>query len=227
MTFGQAISTCFAKYADGTGRATRPEFWYFYLFYVIVWVTIGALRSTMFGIIGLALSVVQIAVMIPIIAVSVRRMHDIDKSGWFVLIPIYNLVLLATPGTVGANRFGPEASDATTWADPSRQSEEMTGFNSADPNQARTVTYVQTRKKRPLGKTGAIMLGVSPLVAFGPFILAGIGSQLFCEGGAAAANEANCSWAALPWAMFLTIPAGFSLAIGGIVVMIVGAVRKQ
>jgi len=220
MTFLEAIRTCFAKYADGTGRATRSEFWYFYLFYVVVWVTVTAIDIPL-------LTMGLLVLIIPNIAVSVRRMHDIDKSGWFVLIPIYNLVLLATPGTVGANRFGPEASDATTWADPSLQSEEMTGFNSADPNQARTVTYVQTRKKQPLGKTGAIMLGLSPVIAFSPFIIGGIGAQLFCNGGLSGADESNCGFAALPWAMLMTIPAGFLLAISGIVILIVAAVRKQ
>jgi hypothetical protein len=174
-----------------------------------------------------ALPMVQIAVIIPTIAVSVRRMHDIDKSGWFVLIPIYNLILLATPGTVGPNRFDHEASDVATWAYPSLQNEAMTGFNSADPNQALAGTFVQTRKKRPLGLTGLIMLGLSPLVAFSPFILGGIGAQLFCEGGSAGANEANCGFGALPWAMIMTIPAGILLAIAGIVMMIVGAFRKQ
>jgi len=227
MTFTESIRTCFAKYADGKGRATRSEFWYFYLFYVIVWVTIGALPSKMSGMLAAALPMVQIAVIIPTIAVSVRRMHDIDKSGWFVLIPIYNLILLATPGTVGPNRFDHEASDAATWAYPSLQNEAMTGFNSADPNQALAGSYVQTRKKTPLGMTGLILLGLSPIIAFLPIIIGGIGAQLFCEGGLEAANEANCGFAALPWALIGTIPAGIMLAIAGIVVMIVAAVRKQ
>ena len=237
MTFAESIRTCFAKYADGKGRATRSEFWYFYLFYVIVWATIGALQSkmsdllNMYGIFALvlviALPIVQIALIIPTIAVSVRRMHDIDKSGWFVLIPIYNLILLATPGTVGPNRFDHEASDVATWAYPSLQNEAMTGFNSADPNQALAGTFVQTRKKRPLGLTGLIVLGLSPLVAFSPFILGGIGAQLFCNGGLSGADESNCGFAALPWAMLMTIPAGFLLAISGIIILIVAAGRKQ
>jgi hypothetical protein len=103
----------------------------------------------------------------------------------------------------------------------------MTGFNGADPNQALAGTYVQIRKKRPLGLTGLIMLGLSPLVAFGPFIIGGIGAQLFCEGGLSGANEANCGFAALPWIAVMTLPAGILLAIAGIVVMIVGAGRNE
>ena len=49
-----------------------------------------------------------LAVLIPSIAVGIRRMHDVDKSGWFILIPIYNLILAITDGTKGANRFGPD-----------------------------------------------------------------------------------------------------------------------
>ena len=50
----------------------------------------------------------SLAVLIPGIAVGVRRMHDVDKSGWFLLIPFYNLYLAVTEGTQGANRFGPD-----------------------------------------------------------------------------------------------------------------------
>jgi len=230
MTFAQAIKTCFAKYADGTGRATRSEFWYFYLFYVIVWGAVRALPYPILGGLGIFYffkPVMEVALIIPNIAASVRRMHDIDKSGWFVLIPIYNLILLATPSTVGPNRFGPDASGAATWAYPSLQNEAMTGFNSADPNQARTVTYVQTRKKRPLGKTGAIMLGLSPVVAFSPLIIAAIGAQLTCNGGISGADESNCGFAALPWAMIATIPAGIMLAIAGVIAIIVGLARRK
>ena len=45
---------------------------------------------------------------IPLIATSIRRVHDQDKSGWFILIPIYNLILYCTDGTAGPNRFGPD-----------------------------------------------------------------------------------------------------------------------
>ena len=48
------------------------------------------------------------ATIIPFLAVAIRRVHDHDKSGWFVLIPIYNLILYLTEGTKGPNRFGPD-----------------------------------------------------------------------------------------------------------------------
>jgi uncharacterized membrane protein YhaH (DUF805 family) len=49
-----------------------------------------------------------LAVIVPIFAVSVRRMHDVSKSGWFCLIPIYNLILCFTAGTEGTNQYGPD-----------------------------------------------------------------------------------------------------------------------
>ena len=101
---GNAISTCFKKYATFTGRATRSEFWFFALFTLIVQLLANA--------IGIAAGseaiiwLVYLVFFIPTIAVTVRRMHDVDKSGWFQLIPIYGFVLAVTPGTVGSNRFG-------------------------------------------------------------------------------------------------------------------------
>jgi len=55
----------------------------------------------------------QLAILIPSIAVGVRRMHDVNKSGWFILIPIYNLILAVTDGTKGDNKYGhdPKATE--------------------------------------------------------------------------------------------------------------------
>jgi len=101
---GNAISTCFKKYATFTGRATRSEFWFFALFTLIVQLLANA--------IGIAAGseaiiwLVYLAFFIPSIAVTVRRMHDVDKSGWYQLIPIYSFILSVTAGTSGPNRFG-------------------------------------------------------------------------------------------------------------------------
>jgi uncharacterized membrane protein YhaH (DUF805 family) len=94
------------KYVQFEGRARRKEYWYFALF--------SALFSILLAVAGLALGLrwlqlaYSLAVTLPYLAVSVRRMHDVDKSGWFLLIPIYNLILALTPGTEGPNRFGPD-----------------------------------------------------------------------------------------------------------------------
>ena len=88
------------NYAKFDGRARRSEYWYFILFNVII--------TVLFSIIGLRLlsNIYALAVLLPSIGVAIRRMHDVDKSGWFILIPFYNLFLVCTAGTCGENRFG-------------------------------------------------------------------------------------------------------------------------
>ena len=100
---GNAISICLSKYATFTGRASRSEYWYFFLFTIIIGVAAGIVAGLMGSeVVGYA---IQAAFWIPGLAVSIRRMHDVDKSGWFILIPIYRFILAVTPGTVGSNRF--------------------------------------------------------------------------------------------------------------------------
>lgn len=91
---GNAISVCFKKYATFSGRASRSEYWFFYLFYIIVYV-LGMVIEGAAGIVGLSYLFI-LPIILPTLAVSVRRMHDTGHSGWFLLIPIYNLVLLCT-----------------------------------------------------------------------------------------------------------------------------------
>ena len=119
----------YKKYFDFSGRARRKELWMYFLFYIIVYIVASILDSALGlggttqsystyeggsasagfsssgGILTLIWSLVNL---IPSIAVGVRRVHDCDKSGWFILIPIYNLILYCTDGTAGPNRFGPD-----------------------------------------------------------------------------------------------------------------------
>ena len=99
MSFADSIKTCFTKYFDIKGRASRSEYWWFILFYEIFYVPFYITGNRVFGI-GV------LATMIPCLTAAIRRMHDVDKSGWFILIPIYNFVLAVTEGTPGPNRFG-------------------------------------------------------------------------------------------------------------------------
>lgn len=101
---GNAVSVCFKKYATFTGRASRSEFWFFYLFYIIILI-IGSVAESAAGITGLSYLFI-LPLWLPQLAVSVRRMHDTDRSGWFILVPIYNLVLLCTASTPGSNKHG-------------------------------------------------------------------------------------------------------------------------
>lgn len=97
------------KYAVFDGRARRKEYWMFVLFNFIIMFAVGFV----FGMMGMQrqlnviVNVYQLAILLPSIAVGVRRMHDTDHSGWWILLPIVNLVFACTEGTPGPNRFGP------------------------------------------------------------------------------------------------------------------------
>lgn len=91
----EAIGEGFNNYANFKGRATRPAYWYFYLFYILATVFASVLDA-MAGTTWIA-SLTWIALFIPLISAGARRMHDVGKSGWFQLIPIYNLYLFLQP----------------------------------------------------------------------------------------------------------------------------------
>jgi uncharacterized membrane protein YhaH (DUF805 family) len=101
------------NYANFSGRARRSEYWYFVLANLLISLILFALIFAL-GIFGIILySLYALAVFIPSLAVIVRRLHDVDKSGWFYFIclipligPIWLLVLFATEGTPGSNQYG-------------------------------------------------------------------------------------------------------------------------
>jgi uncharacterized membrane protein YhaH (DUF805 family) len=100
MTFTSAIATCFRKYADFSGRARRSEYWKFMFFTMIVEVLTTAVFTTIIPIVvdinGSEISLIYLAACLifalPKLAVSVRRLHDIGKSGWFYLISLIPVV---------------------------------------------------------------------------------------------------------------------------------------
>ena len=100
MSFFDAIKSGFRNYANFKGRAVRSEYWWWILFTILVQSAASSFSSAL----GNFASVVFF---LPSIAAAVRRMHDIDKSGWWILFPIVNIVLLARRSSVGENRFGP------------------------------------------------------------------------------------------------------------------------
>ena len=92
------------NYATFGGRARRSEYWYFILFNVIISFGLGSVGGLMQ--VNWIYNIYTLAVLIPSIAVAVRRMHDVGKSGWFALVPIYNLILACTNGVQGDNEYG-------------------------------------------------------------------------------------------------------------------------
>ena len=104
MDFQAAIQVCFAKYVEFTGRARRSEFWYFFLFNVLLSAAASVIDVALPG--DMLQNIVSIALFMPSLGVGVRRMHDIGKSGWVILIPIYNIVLFATDSDLAPNQYG-------------------------------------------------------------------------------------------------------------------------
>ncbi|MEY5000844.1 MAG: hypothetical protein RLZZ211_880 [Bacteroidota bacterium] len=92
------------NYANFEGRARRKEYWMFALFNIIFSFIFGFICGLL-GMPNLA-NLYTLAVLIPGIAVAVRRMHDVGKSGWYILIPIYNFILAVTEGDKGDNQYG-------------------------------------------------------------------------------------------------------------------------
>lgn len=85
MTFGESIRTCFSKYAEFNGRATRSEFWWWALFVILASAAIGIVSEVASGVFSLA-------VLLPYVAVATRRLHDTDRSGWLQLVGLIPLV---------------------------------------------------------------------------------------------------------------------------------------
>lgn len=113
------LSVVRTKYAEFNGRARRAEYWYF----ALVSLGISIALAIVGRVIGTTLlsSLYGLAVLVPGIAVGIRRLHDIDKSGWYLLvllIPlagfIWLLVLLCTEGTRGPNQYGPDPKSGLT-----------------------------------------------------------------------------------------------------------------
>ncbi len=107
MNFVDAVKTCLAKYVDFKGRASRSEFWWFYLFVIIVYVICSIISPTLARISSLVF-------LLPFFAAFARRAHDTDRSGWWSLIlfvPILNLVFLiwygVSEGSKTPNQYGP------------------------------------------------------------------------------------------------------------------------
>jgi uncharacterized membrane protein YhaH (DUF805 family) len=115
MNFVEAISSGFRNYVNFSTRASRSEYWYWVLFTLILGVVTSIIDSIVFGYSSISpINVIaSLATLLPSIGVAVRRLHDIDRTGWWLLIAftIIGVILLIVwdcfKGTSGSNRFGP------------------------------------------------------------------------------------------------------------------------
>jgi len=116
MTFTESIKTCFHKYADFHGRAARSEYWWFQLFVSLVTIGAAIIDCGWFeqcddweGMLGWLWS---IATLLPVLAVGARRLHDIGRSGWWLLliltiVGIIPLIIMACfPSQQKTNEYG-------------------------------------------------------------------------------------------------------------------------
>ena len=113
MNFGPAIQSCMGKYATFAGRASRSEFWWFYLFTVLILWGINLVGLLIFGD-PTGLSVLAyLALLLPMLAAQVRRLHDTGRSGWWLLLALtgIGIILLVVwwvlEGHRGDNDYGP------------------------------------------------------------------------------------------------------------------------
>ena len=102
------------KYAVFCGRAHRKEYWMFFLFNIIIAMLIGLVTGFTGAILGIgtalsdpASTIYSLAILVPSIAVGIRRMHDLGRSGWWILFPVVNLVFLCLDSQPGDNEYGP------------------------------------------------------------------------------------------------------------------------
>ena len=99
MTFQESVKVCFTKYVDFTGRASRPEYWWFFLFIFIV-----SLVLTIFS--GMLANIFSLITFLPSLAAGARRLHETNRSGWWQLlwfVPVIGwiiiIIFLAQPAT--------------------------------------------------------------------------------------------------------------------------------
>ncbi len=164
MSFAEAIKTCFRKYVDFSGRARRSEFWFWYLFTTIV----SGLAAWIFGSDHYGFSgIVGLAFFIPLLAVAVRRMHDVGRSGWYLLmwlIPIvgviFVVVALCTDSVPGPNQYGenPKGQGAAVYtANPYAAP--------AEPDyctQAQEAVFTDVKEEEPISNSTATTTGFCP-----------------------------------------------------------------
>ena len=125
MSFADAIRSVFSQYVGFTGRARRSEFWYWTLFQIILGVIASILDRAVFDRNSGAFSVVVgLALLLPSLAVAVRRLHDSGRTGWWLLIgliPVIGtivLIIFYVQDSQGDNKYGPSPKGVSAGGAP-------------------------------------------------------------------------------------------------------------
>lgn len=116
MNFSQAINTCFSKYVTWQGRAPRSEYWWFFLFTMLIGIVFAMFVTLAIGLNAETIGLMYLPTLVtflPSLSVLVRRLHDTNRSGWWywlILVPLVGpiimLVWMCSKGTVGPNDYG-------------------------------------------------------------------------------------------------------------------------
>ncbi|GGX72608.1 hypothetical protein GCM10011309_23720 [Litorimonas cladophorae] len=128
MGFQDAVKSFFSRWSDFKTRSSRSEYWWSYLGIILIALVVGFVIGLLSAVLGetigsILMGVFYLIIIVPSIAIGVRRLHDHDKSGWWYLLALvplanfYILYLFVTKGTDGPNRFGadPLGSDAAVF----------------------------------------------------------------------------------------------------------------
>jgi len=117
VNFTEAVRSGFHNYVTFSSRAARSEYWYWALFCILVGIASLLIDSALFtrSYMRPVNAIAELVLFLPTLAVSIRRLHDLDRSGWWFLLVflpliggIWLLVWFCMRGTVGPNRFGPD-----------------------------------------------------------------------------------------------------------------------
>ena len=112
MTFKESVEHVFSNYFNTEGRASRSEYWWWYLFTLLASTAVSLLGLILGELMGLTfISTIltwglSILILIPNICVQIRRYHDINRSGWWIFCPLVNIIFLFFAGDEGENDYG-------------------------------------------------------------------------------------------------------------------------
>ena len=145
MDLIDSVKSGFRNYARFEGRASRGEYWWFTLFNIVAQLLASTINETL----GL---VVSLALIIPSIAVGVRRMHDVSKSGWWILFPVVNLLLACRKSTELDSPLAPNQDRPTQVGSPSEDAEDARGSNFIRSQS--TTSHRETPRPQPRADSG-------------------------------------------------------------------------